>query len=229
MKEFILSYRQTIITHLIAFFLGFLLLGCGTRTKTKTESESEINAIEKAKEETENRKLDSIRLVVETELRNEFEQRTKEIEEEEGKIITTIETTEKVLNPNDFRSTSNPDKFINDATGLIIERTTKKVIEENWKKSKEREAEIREIYEEKRISDSIALHNSFESRYNEKVNKLSVKEENKTLDVKKTGLSIWWKIGIGLFILIIVLAWIFRKWLLIQFPWLAIFKRKKRE
>ena len=56
-KEFLYSYKQTIITHSIAFLLAVLLFGCGTKTKTKSESESEVKAKEIALIENEKKKL----------------------------------------------------------------------------------------------------------------------------------------------------------------------------
>lgn len=210
----------------LAFLSGFLFIyGCGTRTKTKTETSNELSVKETAKQTDSIAKIDSI-ITAKVEIRmKELEQKFRETQQEEETKKTTITTKETIFDNPDWETLPKSGKTIHNPTGRVVE--TKTVIEEKRKAQKETENNIKLIESERIKKDSIAFNSAVSLATKDAVSEILAKEKNNSLQVKKTGLSIWWKIGIGLFLLLLVAIWVFRKWLLIQFPFLAIFKRKK--
>lgn len=229
-KEFIYSYKQTIITHSIAFLLALLLFGCGTKTKTQSESESEVKAKEIALIKNEKKKLDSIRVVLEETLRKEFFQKSNETNTEEGNKRTTTEVVETYESPTkDFRPIKGTsDLYINDSNGRLLTKTTKTIIDERFKAEQKKEIETKKIEEEKRKKDSVSTNQYIEKAIQNHILQYEKKNKDNNKVVEKKGLQLgfWFWFWVVLIILIILAFYIFRKWLLIQFPFLAIFIRK---
>jgi len=224
-KEFLYSYKQTIITHSIAFLLVVLLLGCGTKTKTQSESESEVKAKEIALIENEKKKLDSIRVVVEETLRKEFFQKSNETNTEEGTKRTTTEVIETYESPTrDFRQVGKTDLYINDANGRLITKTTKTIIDERFKAEQKKEIETKRIEEEKRKKDSIATNEYIEKVIQNHILQYEKKNKDNNKVVEKKGLQLgfWFWFWVVTILLIILAIYIFRKWLLIQFSFLKL-------
>ena len=85
MKEFILSYRKEIITHSIAFVLGFVIAYFIFTSVDDTKIENNVLELEKQKgaiQEKENN------LIPETDLKDDLESAKKEIEYLNNKVTT---------------------------------------------------------------------------------------------------------------------------------------------
>jgi len=228
-KEFLLSYKKTIITHSIAFLIAVLLFGCGTKTKTQSQSETEIKAKEIALQELSNKKLDSIRVVLEETLRKEFFQKSNETNTEEGSTKTVIEVVETFESPTkNFRPIGGTDLYINDANGRLLTKTTKTIIDERFKAEKKKEIETKRIEEEKRKKDSIATNEYIENVIQAHITQYEKKNKAKDNETIKKGLQLgfWFWFWIILIIILIIAYYVLRKWLLIQFPFLAIIYKK---
>ena len=211
----------------LAFLSGFLFIyGCGTRTKTKTETSNELSVKETAKQTDSIAKIDSIITAKVEVSMKELEQKFRETQKEEETKKTTITTKETIFDNPEWEQLPKSGKTVHNPSGRIVETQT--VIEEKRKAQKETDINIKLIELERIKKDSIAFNSAVSLATKDVVSEILAKEKNSALEVKKTGLSIWWKIGIGLFLILIIAVYVFRKWLLIQFPFLAIFKRKKK-
>ncbi len=193
---------------IVLLFALFLFVDCGTKTKTKSETETEIKAKEVAEVENQKqreiKRLDSIRVVLEETLRKEFLQKSNESSIEEGTKRTTTETTETLKNPTEgFRPIGNGDLFINDSNGRIIERKTKTIIEEKFKKEQQKEIETKKIEEEKRVKDSISTTIYIDSKIESTVEKHLLQYEKKNKAREDETVKEGWQPGFWFY------AWIF--------------------
>lgn len=215
---------------IILLFALLLFADCGTKTKTKSESESEIKVKTEAKEEDELRRIDSIMVSKIEEAKREFSQIAKENSVEEGNKRTTTEVTETYESPTkDFRQIDgNPDLYINDANGRLMTKITKTIIDEKFKAEKNKEIETKKIEQEKKTSDSIAELEVFSKKMKEAMQEVLANkkeaEKNTVQEGWQTGFWFWF--WIVLIIILIIAYFVFRKWLLIQFPWLSFINKK---
>jgi predicted RND superfamily exporter protein len=204
----------------------FLIYGCGTKTKNKSQESTEIKSDEKTKLEENKKYFDSIKTVLLEEAKREFSQISKENEKEEATKKTIIESKETVFD--DYRPVGNTGKSIQDRTGRIIE--TRTIIQENSKLEKQKEVEIKKVEQERKTKDCLAVIkinetklSILEKKLDSRIDKL---EKQKVQEGFKIGFWGWfWIIIIAI---ILILYFFCRKWLLIQFPWLAIIFRRKR-
>lgn len=214
---------------LIIIFSLITILSCGPKTKTQTENQSQISAQEIAQQEkikqAETKRLDSIRVILKEELIKEFNQKYNESSSEENTRKTTTEVTETLKNPLEgFRPVGNGDIYINDSNGQLLERKTKTIIEERFKKEQQKEIETKRIEQEKKIKDSIARNEYIDSTVEKVVEKhmsqYEKKDKGKVKVAEQKGfqLGFWGWFWIITIILIILAFTVFRKWLLIQFP-----------
>ena len=202
----------------------YLFSGCGTRTKNinddKTELKSNINSEKNIDLKLSKEQMDSLRLVVEENLRKEFEQKLNETSNEEGTRKTTTEVTETLVNPTEgFREIKGTDMFLNDANGKFLERKTKTIIEEKFKLEKQKQIETKRIEEEQKKKELIETNKYIDeivqktveihvSQYEEKQNK-------RTKAVVQEGFKIgfWgWFWIIFILLLIITFAYLYKKY-----------------
>ena len=212
-------------TYIFLMLIILLVFSCGTRTKTKSESQSEINAKETAKEEDNSRKIDSIITAKFEEAKKEFSQNSKENSVDEGTKKTTIKATETFPDdPNDYRKIGNNGMALNDKNGRIVNYEI--VIEEKFRREKQKEIETKIIEEQKKKSDSIAYLKIVKDVARESIKEVIASEKTQNKDVVQKGftLGFWGWFWIILILLIIIAIWIFRKWIGIQFPFLKFLK-----
>jgi hypothetical protein len=212
------------ITILIVHFLFY---GCGTKTKNKSQETTEVKSDETAKLEENKKYFDSIKTVLLEEAKREFSQISKENEKEEATKKTIIESKETIFD--DYRPVGNTGKSIQDRTGRIIE--TRTIIQENSKLEKQKEIEIKKVEQERKTKDCLAVIKINESKLSLLEKKLDARIDKLEKEKVQEGFKIgfWGWFWIILIILLIIAFFVFRKWFLIQFPWLGFIFRKKKE
>jgi hypothetical protein len=210
---------------ILILILSLTFFNCGTKLKNSEENELK----EKLNKETEliqkQKFQDSLRLVVEEEVKRKYSENNSEDKKTENTKTTTVEITEVLKNPTEgFRPVPNTDLFINDKNGQLLERKTKMIIEERFKEQvlKSKQIEIEE--NEKKRKDSLVMITVI----NDIVEKHIIKYDKKAKQIKEnkkkeSSISIWVWITIIIIILLIVAFIIFRKAILTYFPFLRIF------
>jgi len=187
----------------LSLILLALFISCGTKTKTKSQSSQEQTAKDLQKEKDSIARIDSIVLAKTKIALTDIKEQTKSEDNSSDIETTTTDVIEVVTK--DARITKT-------RTTTTAKRQSQKIVEKN--------KEISERTKEK--IDSINFSSAVAETSKEVLKEISEKqtkaEESK---VKKTTIPFW----IWLILILIVLIIIFRKWLLIQFPFLRIFKR----
>jgi predicted RND superfamily exporter protein len=187
----------------LSLILLALFISCGTKTKTKSQSSQEQTAKDLQKEKDSIARIDSIVLAKTKIALTDIKEQTKSEDNSSDIETTTTDVIEVVTK--DARITKT-------RTTTTAKRQSQKIVEKN--------KEISERTKEK--IDSINFSSAVAETSKEVLKEISEKqtkaEESK---VKKTTIPFW----IWLILILIVLIIIFRKWLLIQFPFLTkIFK-----
>jgi len=221
---------------IILLFALFLFVDCGTKTKTKSETETEIKAKETALKVAENKKIDSIRVVLEETLRKEFFQKSNETNTSEGTKRTTTEVTETYESPTkDFRPVSGTDLFIKDANGRLMTKTTKTIIDERFKAEQKKEIETKRIEEEKRKKDSVATNEYIEKVVEAHISQYEKKNKAREDETVKEGWQPGFWFYFWIFIILVLIAlfiYLYRKfgtpmgWFGLLF---GAFKRRRNE
>lgn len=216
----------------------FLLFSCGTKTKSSNETEAKEKTLTESEITKKTKELDSLKVVLEEEFRKKYSDTNSTASKTEATRTTTTEVTETVQpansslkNPADYRPAPN-DKFINDRRGEIITRHTKTIIEEKFNEEMLRQQEIKYEEEEKRKKDSIATFEKVSEIIDKKLELKDKKDIERINNLKKEGWkpSLWFVIGIILFVLALVLSLISYAKYSNPFSWIfAIFKRFKRD
>jgi preprotein translocase subunit SecF len=199
--------RKIYLLMAIILVAHYFFVGCGAKTKSSNETEVKEKTLSEAEITQKTKELDSIKVALEEEYRKKYSDTNSTSSKKEATRTTTIDVTETVQkptakNPEDFRPAPNG-KFINDATGEIINRHTRTVIEEKFNEEMLRQQEIKIEEEEKKKKDSIATFEKVNEIIDKKLELKDLKDFQRINNLKKEGWkpSLWFVIGIILFLL----------------------------
>jgi Fe2+ transport system protein B len=203
----------------LSLILLALFLSCGTKTKTKSQSSQEQTAKDLQKEKDSIARIDSIVLAKTKIALTDIKEQTKS-EDNTSDLETTTTDVIEIESKDPIYITLSDGRVLNVQNGRITKTLTTTTAKRQSQKIVEQNKEISERTKEK--IDSINFSSAVAETSKEVVKEISEKqtkaEESK---VKKTTIPFW----IWLILILIILIIIFRKWLLIQFPFLRMFKR----
>lgn len=227
------KHENTAWAYILALLLILLAFSCGTKTKTSSESETKDQVTQEQKIAEENRKKDSVRVLLEEALWKKFAEQNSEKTNTEATKTTTTEITETFKSPTaDFKPVPGTDLFLNYDNGKVLERKTKTIIEErfNQEQLKLQQIEIEQKEQKKKdslanIETNIKLMSEMLLQYEAKQRKIAASKEKKGWEP-----SLLQIIGIILFALALMLTIISYARFSNPFAWIMwLFKRKKQQ
>lgn len=224
--------ENTAWLYILAMLLILLIFSCGTKTKTSTENESKEQITQEQKIAEENRKKDSVRVLMEEALWKKFAEQNSEKTNTEATKTTTTEITETFKSPTaDFKPVPGTDLFLNYDNGKVLERKTKTIIEErfNQEQLKLKQIEIEQKEQKKKdslanIETNIKLMSEMLLQYEKKQKQIAASKNKKGWKpslLQIIGLSL---VGLGLIASII-------SWFKFSTPfaWILFFFRRKKQ
>lgn len=224
--------ENTAWAYILAFLLILLAFSCGTKTKTFSESESKDQLTQEQKIAEENRKKDSVRVLLEEALWKKFAEQNSEKTNTEATKTTTTEVTEVIKSPTaDFKPVPGTDLFLNYDNGKVLERKTKTIIEERFNQEQLKLQQIELEQKEQRKKDSIVAIEVYKNILTEQLLQFEAKQKQIASSKEKKGWepSLLQIIGlslVGLGLIASIISWLKFS---TPFAWILFFFRRKKQ